>query len=197
MKDELRAMAVVGENQYMLRLKADWMPDHQFEAVACLWTLERQELSDPRMVQIWAKWLPDCRRYKGDFPDFPANGMDVPDQPDTRSFAIGGNPFLDVQINWEDFSLNFTNGAGVEFRDSKREQDNSLVAFIHGCEWLSPETNNATVYLIQPDRRTTARTLLSMKRSIEVYVALKKANAGKLTRRLRAIPNCQQVEDFR
>lgn len=80
-------------------------------------------------------------------------------------------------------------GHGVYFHDKKRREDNDLIAFVDGYQWLHENPEEVVVCCIKPDEETTVRTMNAMKKRVELLLLAKKVPHGMITNRVEAIVN--------
>jgi hypothetical protein len=81
-------------------------------------------------------------------------------------------------------------GHGVQFHDCEIEsEDNSLVAFLDGFEWLHGFSNEVIIYCISPNTRTPEDVLSNMKKRLEAILAEREIPTGQITSRFYALVN--------
>jgi hypothetical protein len=81
-------------------------------------------------------------------------------------------------------------GHGVEFHDTTiRGRDQSIVAFLDGFAWLHGFSDEATIFCIKPNTRTTREVVSAMQERIEKLVSTRELPNGRITERIRAWVN--------
>lgn len=76
-KEDLYTVAKAGENDYVLRHKGEPYPTSSSHATALIWNSERKEVSGPKLIIVWLKWLNLKLTDDTSFPGFPEEGLDL------------------------------------------------------------------------------------------------------------------------
>lgn len=72
-------------------------------------------------------------------------------------------------------------GHGVHYHDIRKQNRNSLVAWLEGYEWLHGNPGTVTVWCISPDGITTKDDLDEMKQRVESCIHKKDVPCGRIT----------------
>ena len=81
-----------------------------------------------------------------------------------------------MNIVWETGSLSSSDacGHGICIYDRQRSEDDALIGFVPGFEWLHGNTTAIVVRLIRADRFTNQTTLDTIRRSLQQTLGKKK-----------------------